>query len=95
MRCPIDSDSLTYFFSIKDSTSAENTDFQMRQVLRPNWQNFEIFVKFEIFLVMLYWFSAGNLCGGQTCSPGSSAYNFMVLIVVEGFEFGQPRITRL
>ena len=27
-----------YFFSIKDSTSAENTDFQMRIVLRPNWQ---------------------------------------------------------
>ena len=50
MGCPAESDSLLYFFSIKDSTSAENTDFQMRQVLRPNWQNFEIFGKFEKFV---------------------------------------------
>ena len=50
-------------------------------VSRPQAElaKFGNFVKFEIFLVMLYWFSAGNLCGGQTCSPGSSAYNFMVL----------------
>ena len=77
--CPAESDSLLYFFSIKDSTSAENTDFQMRQVLRPNWQSFSNFRKFENLFVMLYWFSARNLCGGQNCSPGSSAYKFMVL----------------
>ena len=52
---------------------------------------------------MLYWFYAGNLCGGQTCSPGSSAYNFIVLIgvyrpetdILGGVKIGdsEPQIT--
>ena len=83
MGCPAKSVSITYFFPIKDSTLAENTDFQMMQVLRPNWQFLEICEIMYNCFVMLYWFSVRNwesiklhwICSPSTSYRTLSLYN--------------------